>query len=108
MFEIIALEHCPHSAKAVETLNKLANQNGNFKFKVTWVNSETKEKYKKNPSDTFPQIIFQVKTSDGKLKTIVVGGNDDLDHLIQVTKSLKSEYSPEIIVPILQLMNCMR
>ena len=75
---------------------------------MTWVNAQTKEKYKKRSEDTFPQIIFQVKTSNGKLEKVAIGGNDDLDHLIQVTQTLKSEYSPQIIVPLLQLMNCMR
>jgi glutaredoxin len=107
MFEIIALEHCPYSANAVKTLESLAEENENFKFTVTWVNQQSKEKYKKTPDDTFPQIVFHVKLSDGRLKKIIIGGNDDLDKLIELTQSLKSEFGPQIIVPLLQLIQCL-
>lgn len=108
MFEIIALEHCPYSAKAVKTLETFAKQNANFQFSVIWVNQQTKEKYKKNQDDTFPQIVFHVKKSDGTLEKVFIGGNDDLDRLIELTKTLKSEYNPQVIVPVLQIMNCLR
>ena len=104
MFQIIALEHCPFSEKAVKTFDNLAKQNTNIKVQTIWVNSITKSKYKTSERSTFPQIYYHVQSSNG-LKTIYIGGNDNIEDLLQILKTLRDNYGPEIIVPLLQLMN---
>jgi glutaredoxin-related protein len=104
MFQIIALEHCPFSEKAVKTFENLAKQNTNIKLQTIWVNSVTKNKYKTSEHNTFPQIYYHVQSSNG-LNTIFIGGNDNIDDLVQITRTLRDNYGPQIIVPLLQLMN---
>lgn len=104
MFEVIALKECPYSAQSVETLEQLAAKNPNIRVKVTWVDSSNKQKYKTPERSTFPQIFYHVKTSKG-VKRITIGGNDELDQLIQLKDTLKRQYGSKIIVPLLQLMS---
>jgi glutaredoxin len=54
---IIALENCPYSIGAVDTLvpNK---KNKHDNISIQWVNYNDKHKYKTNDKPTFPQISF--------------------------------------------------
>lgn len=104
MFEIIALNGCPYSARAVETLEQLSAKNPKIQVKVTWVDSNDKHKYKTPERSTFPQIFYHVKTSKG-VKRITIGGLDELEQLIQLKNTLKQQYGSQIIVPLLQLMS---
>ena len=104
MFEIIALENCPYSKKAVELLNNLQRKNPNIKIKTTWVDDSTKHKHKTAQNNTFPQIRYKVQTKNG-MRQIVIGGCDRLEELLALTKQIKGSFGPQIIVPIMQLIS---
>jgi glutaredoxin len=104
MFEVIALNGCPYSERAVQLLQGISKKNPNFKVNVTWVDGESKNKYKTNGRTTFPQISYAVQTSKG-LKKLYIGGCEDIENLIETAAKLKSTYGPQVIVPLLQLMN---
>ena len=96
MFNVIALEDCPYSIEAVNTLKHL-------KPKITWVKHENKHKYKTAERSTFPQISYTVKTKKGH-KDIYIGGLSDLEYLLDTVKQLKSKnYNAQIVVPMLAL-----
>jgi len=98
MFEIVALEGCPYSQRAVDTLNSLRDT------KVIWVNESSKQKYKTLQRNTFPQISFIVKTNQGQLKKVFIGGMSELENLIDLKNQLKEAFGPQVIAPLLHLM----
>jgi len=106
MFEIVALDGCPHSASAIETLQALHDANPNLKINIIRVNSNTKNQYKTTDRPTFPQISFQYKSSNGKIHSIYLGGREQFENLVQTAYKLKSDFGPQIIAPLLQLIQC--
>lgn len=99
MFEVIALEGCPHSQRAVELMKNLGT-----KHNVIWVPRDSKEKFKTPNRPTFPQISFHVRRSKGP-RVIYIGGCDDLENLISTCKNLRTKYDPTIAVPLMMLLN---
>lgn len=81
MFEVVALEGCPYSQKAVDVLTKLENT------KVIWVNHTTKHAYKTTERPTFPQISFVYKSKDGMVKKKFIGGLSELERLIEMKRT---------------------
>jgi glutaredoxin len=106
MFEIVALDGCPHSASAIKTLQDLHDTNPNLKINVVRVNSDTKNQYKTTERPTFPQISFQYKNSKGQVHSIYLGGREQLESLVEIAHKLKSDFGPKIIAPLLQLIQC--
>jgi glutaredoxin len=78
MFEVVALEGCPYSQRAVDILTKLKHT------KVIWVNHETKHNYKTAERNTFPQISYTHKTKQGDVKKVFIGGMNELEKLIEM------------------------
>lgn len=87
MLVLYVLNECPYCNKALSTLKE-----NNIKHKSIIVenNEEEKNKYKKqNKMNTFPQIFLQVN----KDNYIKVGGNDNLQELLQLCKNIKNSDS---------------
>ena len=105
MFTVIGLEGCPHSAQAVATLASLAQQNCDLRYKVTWVNAETKRRYQSSERPTFPQISFWVRQKSAQ-REVYLGGNDRLEALLRIQAHLKTHFGKEVVLPLLSLMNC--
>jgi hypothetical protein len=80
MFQVIALEGCPYSQRAVEILKSLPNT------EVIWVDHESKHRYKTPDRQTFPQITYKYKQKNGQLKTVFIGGLSELEKLIELKK----------------------
>jgi glutaredoxin len=104
MYEVIALEECPYSIRAVKLLKALSQKNPKLKYKVVWVNETNKHQYKTPERPSFPQISFHVKSSKG-INKIYIGGCEQFENLCRSAESLRAEYGPQIIVPLLQLMS---
>ena len=85
MITIYGLDYCPYSKEAIELM-----KNKDLKFKMNWVTSETKEKYKKkHKMDTFPQIFI------GRKK---IGGLSDLEELIEISEDvIEFEICPKLV-----------
>lgn len=77
MFEIVALENCPHSIRAV----RFFEQHQEWPHVVKWVNAQTKVKYQKKTSamNTFPQI----SVVEGR-KKILLGGTEVLYDIVRI------------------------
>ena len=67
-FQVISLQNCPYSNAAKEFLD-----NKNIKYDLITVDFLTKNKYKSNEIDTFPQVYIVKKN-----KKILIGGYEDL------------------------------
>ncbi len=83
---------CPHSIKASETLERLKNKyNVNIIFiendEIIKTNLKNKLKEIIAKHDTFPIILYE--TSKGKL--LLVGGNSDLQNIIQLVDKVNSK-----------------
>ena len=85
MIEIYSLEGCYYS----QTAEQLLTQYG-IKHKVYPVSQKNKNIYKKkNKMNTFPQIFLK-KRINNKMKTIKIGGCDDLKSLLEIYNHIKS------------------
>ena len=105
MFFVIALKGCPYSIECVKQMNimKLNPQ-------VTWIDSTNKHQYKTQGFDTFPQITFRVLNNQNKTINIFIGGYNDFQNLITLSKNKitlqqlqQKNLNPQLLVPILYL-----
>lgn len=92
MIKIFYLSYCPHSMKAVETLNSLG-----MSFEKIQVDDNKQEVIEKHQKITdgyryFPQIFFETNNKIG-----FIGGNDVLQKAIEDLKKSKIPDAPKTI-----------
>ena len=94
---IYSLNGCGYSKAAVETLNKY-----NIKYKIYNVDWSNKDDYKRmNNMTTFPQIFY--KKNGSKIK---IGGNNDLDYIINLINETKeSKKFDEMVISLNKKLN---
>ena len=99
MFHVVALKNCPYSEEAVA----LFSEKG-IPHKVTWVDHETKHKYKEiHP--TFPQISFNVITPSRVRSSVFIGGLGEFKNLLEISDLIKNKnFSSQIVAPLLVLL----
>lgn len=100
MFHVLALQGCPYSQQAVDTLTRLTKGNPDLRLEIQWVKAEEKSRYQTRDRPTFPQITYRYKDN-----VYYVGGNDRLQELLQLGSALKARYGKPVLLPLLHLMN---
>jgi len=87
---IYSLNGCGYSRAAVETLKK-----NNIKHEIINVDWDNKEDYKRsNNMQTFPQVFFKKKSSS----RIKIGGNSDLNNILDLVKKTKKNKKFDIML----------